>query len=340
MLRYFGELAARHLKLPILARLQQIDIPYVYTKFGRFNPDSGSYPITQYFKYHFYHPHLRDTPVKPVATHILVLGDSFTFGLFLPWNQTYLYRLQHDANHYFGHDHYQFLNAATPGWGTAQYLSYLEHYGNKVSPKIVLVFLNTDDIGRSMKDLTLSYCKSHAIQYAKPSVKSHTLLLPKSIKNWIFNSWLFKQSALIHFMYYLSISVIFSSQDESNLLIPMSSDLSFDDQSAIHCGKSLFSQINQWCKTHHAKLIVITTGFNGFYPLGIHDPTKIFLTKAKYFFAQANIPYLDISSPFKKEVFEKPFQIPRDGHPNVFGAQVIEKLSWPWIKKQIKRREN
>src|SRR3990167_1946884 len=101
--------------------------------------------------YRFYQFHLRDTPYRSEITSILTLGDSFTFGMLLPWNQTYLYQLQEATNQLFGKDQYQFLNASTSSWGLADYLAYLEDYGEKIAPKYVLVFLNTDDIGRGLR---------------------------------------------------------------------------------------------------------------------------------------------------------------------------------------------
>lgn len=335
---FIGEVIARHIYIPAIAKLYSCDIPYVYKNFGRFNPNTGIFQpnnTSKGSKIYFFPPHLRGTPVNPSAIHILVLGDSFTFGLFLPWNDTYVFKLQKKLDQYFGSEHYQLLNAATPGWGSSQYLSYLEHYGIKTSPKYVLIFLNTDDIGRSMKDDTLPYCKMDKIKYKKIGAKARILPLPNSIKNWFFHSWFFQHSALIHLLYNTAIAVAFPNKNEQKFLIPMSTDFLYSKQSVIKCGESVFLKINKWCVKHHAKLLVVTTGFNDFYPDETHDPTEIFLKHAKTFFAKNDIAYFDIGPRFKEMVSNKMFEIPRDGHPNAFGAKAIAESSWPWIKHQI-----
>jgi len=104
----------------------------------------------------------------------------------------------------------------------------------------------------------------------------------------------------------------------------------------VRYGQALFHRINQWCKQHHVKLLVITTGFNAFYPNDIHDPTKVFLEQAKSFFSSENIAYNDSSQIFKQAVAGKNIQIPGDQHPNELGAKIIAQINWPWIKEQIK----
>ena len=74
----------------------------------------------------------------------------------------------------------------------------------------------------------------------------------------------------------------------------------------------------------------------------MHDPTKTFLSIAKSFFTTEEIPYYDISIPFKeaaeKSALEgKSFVIPIDFHPSRYGAEAIARLSWPWIKQQLKK---
>ena len=51
----------------------------------------------------------------------------------------------------FGERSFNLVNAAAGGWGTADYVAYVEEFGNIVRPDVILVFLNTDDVGRSFK---------------------------------------------------------------------------------------------------------------------------------------------------------------------------------------------
>ncbi|MCX7121798.1 MAG: SGNH/GDSL hydrolase family protein [Gammaproteobacteria bacterium] len=187
--------------------------PVVFSKRGYWlNPNSGDdqpLPWVNKLKYHYYPPHLRNTPVSKTANHILVLGDSFTFGWFLPWEDTYVYQLQDQIDRTFGKNIFQLLNAGVGGWGTADQLAYLEEYGAKTSPKYVLVFLNTDDIGRSIKRniYKLSGFNSSLL------LDNFHPLTPQSLKVKLYNSWIFKNSVLIHFVHY-SIHLLFLKHNE------------------------------------------------------------------------------------------------------------------------------
>lgn len=290
-------------------------------------------------QYHFYPYHLRDTPMNPNATHILVLGDSFTFGWLLPWDSTHIHRLQIDADNTFGKNKYQFLDAATGGWGAADYLSYLEDYGAETSPKIVIVFLNTDDIGRAIKRNMYKLTDTNSLKL----VESFHPVPYAKLKTIVYDTWLFKHSLLLHFIRYIASNLLHiqSRPMRDNIAqsnwhrIPVSKDIVFQNDVAVLFGEAIFRRMNQWCKQHHAKLLVVTTGFNAFYPSDLHDPTKAFLVQAPFFFEKEGISYYDMAVPFKITVAGKIFQIPGDQHPNEFGAIIMAKISWPWIKQKI-----
>lgn len=289
-------------------------------------------------QYHFYPPHLRDTPIHSHTKSILVLGDSYTFGWLLPANETYIHHLQTNADKIFGKDQYQFLNAAVGGWGTADCLAYLEKYGAEISPKFVLIFLNSDDIGTSIWRNIYTFTDAHSLQLTD----NFHPLPHEQLKQLLFNNWLFEHSLLLHFIRYESSRFydwIKSGKKHSlqanEHAMPTNTNVIFEDAFAIRYGEALFHRINLWCKQHHATLLVTTTGFNNRYAPNIHDPTKIFFSEAPAFFAKEGIPYHDIAKPFMKAVEKKSFQIPHDGHPNQLGAKVIAEQTWPWLQQQL-----
>ena len=101
-------------------------------------------------RYSFYEPNFRGAPPKENGIKILVVGDSFTFGLLLDEEDTYVYHLQQHTDKEFGTGVCQYLNAAVGGWGTADYVAYIEDFGNIVKPDIILVFFNGMNINRSV----------------------------------------------------------------------------------------------------------------------------------------------------------------------------------------------
>src|SRR5262249_16061807 len=89
--------------------------------------------------YQFIPPHLRGTRQPPAgAERILALGDSFTFGVGLSEQDTYVARLQTKIDSMFGADRFALLNAGVGGSGTAEHLAFLEDFGNEIAPRIVL----------------------------------------------------------------------------------------------------------------------------------------------------------------------------------------------------------
>ena len=73
---------------------------------------------------------------------ILILGDSFTFGYRLKDKDTYVSKLQNLFPKYY------FINSSSPNWGLSDYVRYIENYCQTFDTKKVIIFINTDDIGR------------------------------------------------------------------------------------------------------------------------------------------------------------------------------------------------
>ena len=100
--------------------------------------------------YHFMPPHLRGMRQPPAgAERILVLGDSFTFGVGLAEEDTYVARLQKTIDSKFGASRIELLNAGISGSGTTDQLAFLEDFGKDIAPSLVLVFVSIDDFNRA-----------------------------------------------------------------------------------------------------------------------------------------------------------------------------------------------
>ncbi|MBI3010598.1 MAG: hypothetical protein HYY57_06430 [Candidatus Omnitrophica bacterium] len=75
------------------------------------------------------------------ALRILGLGDSFTFGIGVDDEQTYLRQLEHLLNERSiqSQKHIEVLNAGVPGFGTVHEWRYLEQIGLRHNPDLVLL---------------------------------------------------------------------------------------------------------------------------------------------------------------------------------------------------------
>ena len=149
-------------------------------------------------RYSFYEPNFRGTPIKEDGIKILVVGDSFTFGLLLEEEDTYVHHLQQFTDMEFGEGVFQYLNAAVGGWGTADYVAYIEDFRNIVKPDIILVFFNGMDINRSVNRGIYTLSDENKLM-----LKRHILKPPKL--KYIINSipcyqWLIENSHLAQFV--------------------------------------------------------------------------------------------------------------------------------------------
>lgn len=286
--------------------------------------------------YHFFPPHLRDTPIKDGAIHILMLGDSFTFGWLLKQEDTYVHHLQELADSEFGAGVFQFLNAGVGGWGTADYVAYVEEFGDLVRPDIVLVFIHTDDIGRSLRYGLYKFAGPDAQELVRrPAPDSRFKHLAKRTPGC---QLLLEHSHLAQFLrssvatlHYRIVSRRTTRPAQNEATPALHSDGAAESQTCVLFGRALFLRLQTWCAARGAALYVTTTGRHNPAPAGpTPDPTRAFMAQAEEFFRGVQIPYCDISPAF----FALPEQerlthsIEKDGHPSEQGSKFIAEQVW------------
>jgi|APSaa5957512535_1039671.scaffolds.fasta_scaffold50871_1 hypothetical protein len=312
-------------------------------------------------RYSFYEPNFRGTPIKENGIKILVVGDSFTFGFLLEEEDTYVYHLQQYTDNEFGAGVFQYLNAAVGGWGTADYVAYVEDFGNIVKPDIILVFFNGMDINRSVNRGIYTLSDENKLM-----LKRHILKLPK-LKYFI-NSipcyqWLIENSHLAQFAKTSILTRQYNSKirkqtvskkklaqqpsSQSNASYEKDSDLvkqtvsrkqlaqmpssqlnvSHDRDSDLV--RALFKRMKIWCDTNHISLCITTTGwYNMSHALG----------NTNEFFKSIDLPFLDIAPSVYEKIGDNrsEFILHGDGHPNEKGSKLIADMSWKlFIKKQL-----
>lgn len=98
---------------------------------------------------------LRDREVSPEPLpnefRILVMGDSFPFGLGVEYEESLPFLLEVLANENSKSEkHYRTINMGVPSYNTEQQLIQLETLGLSLKPNIVILFFITNDIERKM----------------------------------------------------------------------------------------------------------------------------------------------------------------------------------------------
>lgn len=262
---------------------------------------------------------------------IMVLGDSFTFGEKIPTKDTYVYKLQNTFNNYF------FINSAVPGWGLSNYSRYVEDYCNQIKPKKIIIFFNTDDIGR------VRYSNQYFLKNEKLERGSDPKFSPwyKKYQNKpIINFFLSKS----HLFYLVSRTILnFSNfikfKEQKNMgLYPYSNfKNNYEVEETIHLSKLIFLQLKENAHKCGAELYIIYSGWINYAKIISHNnPTIKFLFEFDDFFKKINIKYFNnVDSYHMQDVhynLEK-YILPKNHHPNKLGAEKIYQVAYENLKK-------
>ena len=294
--------------------------------------------------YEFASPHLRG-PVHSGSVRVLVLGDSFTFGWLLGNENNYVSLLQRKVNTEFGPGTIALLNAAAGGWGTGDQAAFVEDFGEEIRPDFILVFLNTDDIGRALRSPLWTFDEAS-------KALTRTIAPPSRLKR-IMNAvpgyqWLLEHSHLMQF----ARSTVLSSRSaprpadpadgspppDAMKTGPRSNSDAATTRIAKALGASLFSRLHLWCKENNVYLAVVTTGWHQ-PPYTPSEPTRAFMMEADELFNELGIPFSDTSAQLwrRRKNSGNTFVIPGDGHPNEDGAVLIGEYVFPFLSSQLGR---
>lgn len=234
----------------------------------------------------------------------------------------------------FDSGRYRFLNAGTGGWGTADYTAFYEDFGSELQADFVLVFLNTGDIGRSIKRNLYRLDEDSSPKLSRtpytPKVRLKTAI--DSLPGYQFaleNSHL---TQLVRAAW-LAPSHKLSSDRRASFgcphLVPAWCVKDSEITATVNLGKALFQRLARYVADNGSNLIVLTTGWHKFTGMKNY-PTGEFMSSADGFFREIGVPFFDISA----RVFERAngdlssFSIANDGHPNERGASAIAVEAW------------
>ena len=116
-----------------------------HLKFYRSDFFELSYQIN---KQGFRNAHDFDSIQASAKKRILLIGDSFLFGIFLQNEETISAQLQKQLG-----DGYEVFNLAIPGWGIDQMYQAYAKYIEQIAPDQVILFYIDDDISRTIEAL-------------------------------------------------------------------------------------------------------------------------------------------------------------------------------------------
>lgn len=290
--------------------------------------------------YHFTEYRTRGTlPPDSSKTRVLTLGDSFTFGLYLNDGDTYVDLLQQKSD-ILNPESIQFINAAVGGAGLADWPGWLENYGNAIQPDILIFFLNTNDIERSLsKNLFVYDNQSDSVTTSRRWV-ARPYFAKLGMKNWY--RWLQQHSEVMNilvkllwkFMYFEDVTESFN-QNKTKVPIPSPEQLDPQSDYSLILSQRIIQRMNNWCIDNECEFILTTTGFfseskpddytAGFYEWLITSDSLSY-------------PFYDITDCMLETTGDnlQSIQIPGDSHPNEKGARLIADCSWNWLETELK----
>lgn len=288
--------------------------------------------------YRINHEHLRGKPIGPGTNRVLCVGDSYTFGWLLDEEATYVRQLHKLANGDFPEGTFEFLNGASGGWGTANYVSFIEDHAAHLEPSVVLVFLNSDDVARSVKSglYALNPDQTNKLVTVIPQVAG------SEVRNWFRNfpayQWTLQHSHLSQLARLTARKALERADKPVTLSLAQQSPEQLEADLLLEM--ALFLRLKSWCVQHHCKLLVLTPGFDAFLecPLGRENAANAaFLSRADAFFKSNDISFHALGPEiFAAAKGDYPsLSIPHNHHPNERGATMIATLSWSWMRSQI-----
>lgn len=268
----------------------------------------------------------RKLALAPPGNHdkVLLLGDSFTFGWLLEDGKTYADALQQTW------PNKQVIDAAAGGWGSADYTKYLAQFCTQIRPRETFIYLNFDDIGRSISSPLFKLDDSGALFEAPQPQPSHSI---KSMLDGVGSyQWLIEHSHLMALVRLIFLTHANAPAVAAPPLKPTpAADLTLDKQgdAAVLLGKALFTKIGHDAAACGTKVTVFYTGWADLRSMAdSQQPTMRFAHEVKNsdFFKANGMQFYDLSETKAMQAVyanRSRYEVAKDGHPNAAGAQVI-----------------
>ena len=269
-----------------------------------------------YAKYTFGEYRNRVTqPLNNKGDKILILGDSFTFGLYLKDNDTYINKLQNEFSQY------NLINSSVPGWSLEDYYLFTKNYCKTIDPKKIIVILNDGDLARIRQPAIRKSSKSFKERYFIYRVLIENVMTIAFLRDNIYD-----------------IKEIFTGGEKFSPKKPQKkiqgTAIEFDkntSQEIVNDAEKIFLDLKFVSDECNASLHIINLGWTKEKNEDdiLNDPGQLFIKINKHFFKNNFINFYNNSNLLKDVHSDKEkFIIKNEGHPNELGAEkIFESLS-------------
>ncbi len=267
---------------------------------------------------------LAHAPPPGAQDKVLLVGDSFTFGWLIEDGKTYADALQQTW------PNKRVVDAAAGGWGSADYTKYIALFCQKIHPRETYIFLNFDDIGRSVKSSLFTLDAKGELVETPPPPPAHSI--KSALDGLPGYQWLIEHSHLAALVRMAFLTHAVLPPPPVTGAPPAARDSAVDEKqgaAGVALGKALFTKISHDSAACGTKTTVFYTGWSDLRTQAdSKEVTARFAYEAKKtdFFKSIGLQFYDLSETKAMQAVyanRALYELAKDGHPNALGAQAI-----------------
>lgn len=243
---------------------------------------------------------LRGPEVEPKAPgefRILSLGESTTFGIRLPFEETYSARLE-DRLSAGPQRSVRVINAGVPGYSLFQGLAYLRHRGLQLDPDAVLIYFGFNDF----LPISFRLARDAAADQASGGLSDRELFEQRQELSFRLVDALARQSNLVRYLLFETDADLPVMTDDSRVRVPE------DDR------RRLLAELRDLADANDLRLAIIVPWYREF-----EDHTAVL----REFAAQENVPLVDLPKRLVSLPRARSEYFVDELHPNAAGHELI-----------------
>lgn len=271
--------------------------------------------------------------------NIFVMGDSFTFGLLLEEQDTFVELLNERVESEAPDSGVRFINAGVGGTGLADWVAQLDEFRDVWPMDGILIVHNYDDFLRMLaKNLYVAQPDStllHSMRWVENPIKrsfdrssvwkslQENSRLASLLQNYLWSSFYFSD-------------IIYGPDSDPEL--PRMPEYEWEHEYAeyaITLTSKLYERLAELADELDIPLWVGTTGY--LYDDNLTDINREVISELGEILEKQGIPYKDITPALSEKVdgdFAR-ITIPRDTHPNEEGSAMVAELLWEQLLRDL-----
>lgn len=275
----------------------------------------------------------------PNEKRVLFLGDSFTEGVGVAFEETFVGRLQEHLDTAFSKITVRVLNSGVGGYGTQNELRFLHHYGFALNPDVVILVMGPDDVDRNLRGDFFRLLSDGTLEeqnkIAPPLLDTPAKRFVRYVPFYNFLSTHSQLFGLVRFrlaveaVNFKRATITKTDKSLSDTKREIASSTDGSTQYGFAITKALIQQIKKECDEHSVRLFVTHVGIPVSVPI-----TRQFVEDSHDWFKSSGIDFLDMSYGFPSDLTQ--FIIKGDSHFNSSGHKLFSKLLWSGLESRLR----